>query len=103
MRQLGPWPVADGKNTMRINAKPTGGAFTDPRDFIYANCPPHKKGMSPAGSNEAFADGSAQWRTFDSWYRYTYWSGAYGQTFVYWSQEITDFDSTLVAALPSLK
>jgi prepilin-type N-terminal cleavage/methylation domain-containing protein len=76
---------------------------TDPRYFVYANIPPHLSGRNPAGGNEAFADGSGQWRKFDSWYRFTYWSGEYGQTYVYWSQESTDFDPALVTALPQLK
>jgi prepilin-type N-terminal cleavage/methylation domain-containing protein len=76
---------------------------SDPRYYIYANCPPHKKGTAPAGGYEVFADGSAAKRSFDSWYRYTYWAGAYGQTFVYWAQESTDFDAALISALPSLK
>jgi hypothetical protein len=75
----------------------------DARYYIYANCPPHKKGRGPAGGNEVFADGSAAWRTFDSWYRLTSWAGAYGQTFVYWSQETEDFNPTLQTVLPSLK
>ena len=76
---------------------------TDPRYYIYANCPPHMKGNTPAGGNEVFADGSAGWRNFDSWYRFTYWNGAYGQTFVYWSQDPTDFDPALKIRLPALK
>lgn len=76
---------------------------TDPRFYIYANCPPHMSGGNPAGGNEVFVDGSAQWRKFDSWRRFTYWSGSYGQTSVYWSQDPTDFDPTLVTALPNLK
>jgi hypothetical protein len=59
--------------------------------------------MNAAGGNEVFVDGSAQWRNFDTWYRFTYWTGAYGQTFVYWSQDPTDFEPNLRAALPSLK
>jgi prepilin-type N-terminal cleavage/methylation domain-containing protein len=76
---------------------------SDPRYYIYANCPPHMSGAIPAGGNESFADGSAQWRTFDSWYRFAYWTGQYGQTSVYWSQETTDFDNKLLLTLPSLK
>jgi len=76
---------------------------SDPRYNVYANCPPHKKGKAPAGGNEVFADGSAAWRQFDSWRRYTYWNGAYGQTFVYWSQETFDFDAALLARVPNLK
>lgn len=73
----------------------------DPRYYIYANCPPHKKGKQPAGGNEVFADGSAAWRNFDTWYRFTYWNGAYGQTFVYWSQDT--FDSPVNSILQTLK
>jgi len=75
----------------------------DARYYIYANCPPHKSGPNPAGGNEVFADGSAAWRKFDSWYPFTYWNGAYGQTFVYWSQDPIDFDEALKAWLASHK
>lgn len=74
-----------------------------PRYYIYANCPPHMKGDTPAGGNEVFADGSATWRKFDSWYRFTYWNGAFGQTFVYWSQDPIDFDEALKNRLPQLR
>ena len=76
---------------------------TDARYYIYANNPPHKKARTPAGGNEVFADGSAAWRPFDSWYRFTYWAGAYGTTYVYWSQETSDFDAGLLALLPTLR
>jgi hypothetical protein len=78
-------------------------ATTDSRYWVYANCPPHKKGKAPAGGNEVFADGSGQWRRFDTWYRFSRRSGAYGQTDSYWSQESTDFEPALLAALPGLK
>lgn len=78
-------------------------AQSDPRYFVYANIPPHLSGHDPAGGDEVFADGSAQWRKFDSWYRFTYWNGEYGQTFVYWSQDNTDFEPALMNALSSLK
>jgi len=71
---------------------------SDVRYYVYANCPPHKKGDNAAGGNEVFADGSAGWQNFDSWYRFTSWAGAYGQTFVYWSQESMDFDPNLTPA-----
>ena len=76
---------------------------TDGRYYIYANCPPHKKGPSPAGGNELYTDGSAAWVNFDSWRRFMYWDGAYGQTHVYWSQDSSDFDPALVPYLPALK
>lgn len=77
---------------------------SDPRYYIYAHIPPHGSASNPAGGNEVFADGSASWRKWDnSWRRYAYWAGAYGQTYVYWSQQTTDFDPTLMAALPRLQ
>ena len=77
---------------------------TDPRYYIYANCPSHKKNTSPAGGNEVFADGSGSWRKWDStWYRFAHWAGAYGDSEVYWSQEPADFESALLTALPGLQ
>ncbi len=77
---------------------------TDPRYYIYANCPPHKKGLLPAGGSEVFLDGSAAWRPWDtSWRRYTSWAGAYGTTYVYWSQDTQDFEDPLTASLSSLQ
>jgi prepilin-type N-terminal cleavage/methylation domain-containing protein len=75
----------------------------DPRYYIYANCPPHKKGNNPDGGNQVFADGSAGWRKFQDMYRFTFWDGAYGQTFVYWAQDSSDFTQALRNALPNLK
>jgi prepilin-type N-terminal cleavage/methylation domain-containing protein len=75
----------------------------DARFYIYADCPPHKKGNNPAGGNEIFADGSASWRPWgNSWRRYDSWDGALGKAYVYWSQEETDFEPDLRAALPGL-
>jgi prepilin-type N-terminal cleavage/methylation domain-containing protein len=76
---------------------------TDPRYYIYANCPPHKKGANPAGGNEVFADGSASWINFEQMWRLMYWDGAYGQTHVYWYQDPVDMDPTLLPLLPALK
>jgi prepilin-type N-terminal cleavage/methylation domain-containing protein len=75
----------------------------DPRYYIYANCPPHKRGLNPDGGNHVYADGSAAWKKFQDMYRFTYWDGAYGQTFVYWAQDSGDFPTALRTALPNLK
>ena len=76
---------------------------SDPRYWVYANCPPHRKGKDPVGGNEVFADGSAQWRKFDSWRRFSTRMGAYGATDTYWSQDSTDFETVLRNLLPNLK
>jgi prepilin-type N-terminal cleavage/methylation domain-containing protein len=71
---------------------------TDGRYYIYANCPPHKKGKKPYGANEAFADGSVTWRSMNknTFYHFTGWAGQYANpTLVYWSQDNNDFDDTL--------
>jgi prepilin-type N-terminal cleavage/methylation domain-containing protein len=76
----------------------------DSRYYIYANIPPHRKGNGPAGGNEVFADGSAAWRQWDnSWRRYAYWAGAYGNTYVYWTQDTSDFEQRLISSLPQLQ
>ena len=79
------------------------GARASTRYFIYANSPPHKKGNNPNGGNQVFADGSAAWRKFDSWYRFSTRNGAFGVTDTYWSQQSQDFDQALVIRLPALK
>ena len=80
-------------------------ATSDSRYFIYANSSSHKKGGSTAGANEVFADGSAAWRKWDdvNWHRFSNRVGAYGATATYWNQDPTDFDSTLIALLPSIQ
>ena len=79
---------------------------TDPRYYIYANCPPHKKGKGTiaAGANEVFSDGSVGWRSTDRYkfYHFQNWAGAYGTTYVYWSQDSIDFDAALNTLLPSI-
>jgi prepilin-type N-terminal cleavage/methylation domain-containing protein len=77
----------------------------DPRYYIYANCPPHKKGKKAAGANEVFADGSVSWRSMSvyGFFHFQSWNGAYASpTLVYWSQDSSDFDVQLNNMLPSL-
>lgn len=77
-----------------------GGAY----EFEYGKIPPHPtKGGIPAGGNEVFADGSAKWCKFADMYKFNSYIGAIGTIDVYWSQDTWDFDSVLIAALPSLK
>jgi prepilin-type N-terminal cleavage/methylation domain-containing protein len=75
----------------------------DPRYWVYANVPPHRKGNDPAGGNIVFVDGSTQLRIFKDWYRFSTRAGAFGTTYTYWSQDTADFDAGLKAALPLLK
>ena len=73
------------------------------RYYIYADCPPHKKGQDAAGGNEVFVDGSASWVSFDSWRRYTYWTGNGIEKDVYWSQDPMDFEAPLIQRMQLLK
>jgi prepilin-type N-terminal cleavage/methylation domain-containing protein len=81
---------------------------------LYSNIPPHKKGGSaPAGGNEVFCDGSAQWYNFHRtmYYLHTWTSdqsvgndtqGSAGGKNCYFYQDPSDFDPKLARALPSL-
>jgi prepilin-type N-terminal cleavage/methylation domain-containing protein len=80
-------------------------ATTDPRYYIYANIPAHKNGKHAAGSSELFTDGSCAYLGVNkySFFHFQSWAGAYGTTYVYWSQEPTDFDNQINGMLAGLK
>jgi len=72
----------------------------------WADLPAHKdtgNRNNPAGGNEVFADGSANWCKFADMYKFNSYPGAIGQIDAYWYQEASDFDAALLGALPSLK
>jgi prepilin-type N-terminal cleavage/methylation domain-containing protein len=77
---------------------------SDPRYYIYANCPPHKKSKKAAGANEVFADGSVQWRGVNqfAFHHFQFWAGAFGNTYVSWSQDSSDFDQQLNNLMPNI-
>jgi hypothetical protein len=106
LTQAKPWWALAADAAIRMGA---GWAdqtvpVTDPRYFIYANCPPHKQNGNPVGGAEVFADGSSKWVKWDApWRRYSYWAGAYGSTYVWWYQESVDFDASLKLYLPVLE
>lgn len=71
--------------------------------FEYGSIPPHHvNDGNAAGGNEVFTDGSANWCKFITMHRFDNYAGAVGSTDVYWYQDASDFDATLLAALPSL-
>jgi prepilin-type N-terminal cleavage/methylation domain-containing protein len=98
------WILAADAN-VKIGGIWAGRAITktDPRYFVYANIPPHPKGPDPAGGHEVSIDGSAAWYKFESMRHYACWAGAFGTTYVYWYQDTSDFNSTLMSLLPTLK
>ena len=77
-----------------------GGSYA----FEYGSIPPHpSNGGNPAGGNEVFADGSANWCKFDSMYKFNSYSSAIGLLYAYWYQDSQDFDTALKNRLPTLK
>jgi prepilin-type N-terminal cleavage/methylation domain-containing protein/prepilin-type processing-associated H-X9-DG protein len=71
------------------------------RAFVYANMPPHRKsGLRPQGGNQLFADGSVQWRKFETMYYLTTWDDA---KLGFFAQETMDFDPMLKIRLSSLQ
>jgi prepilin-type N-terminal cleavage/methylation domain-containing protein len=96
----------------KVNATPTGGgiwagtasAGNAAYNWEYANNPAHPTtGGVPAGGNEVFADGSAQWCKFNSMYRFNDWQNNMGTLSSYWYQDPSDFEAALIARLPTLK
>jgi prepilin-type N-terminal cleavage/methylation domain-containing protein len=68
----------------------------------YAHVPHKNKDGSPAGGNESFADGSAQWIKFDKWLQlHTYRPG--GTRDLYQYQDLSDFDAKTAYNLSQLK
>jgi prepilin-type N-terminal cleavage/methylation domain-containing protein len=96
------WMLAADANLWVIS----GWGVTDPNyPALYANMPPHHgKSLRPAGGNEVFCDGSAQWCKIDLMHFLHTWTsstGAGGKQ-CYFYQDSQDFDPTLAQQLPSL-
>jgi prepilin-type N-terminal cleavage/methylation domain-containing protein len=98
------WALAADSN-MKSGGKWAGAAAKGTSyAFEYGSIPAHAaNGGNAAGGNEAFADGSSKWYRFGDMHRFDSYSGAIGNVDVYWYQDPQDFDTTLIAALPSLK
>ena len=97
----------------KVNATAAGGgtwagvASADTSlNWEYANIPAHPtKGGVPAGGNEVFADGSANWCKFETMYRFNDWNNNTlgGTISSYWYQNSSDFEPALAAKLKTLK
>ena len=72
--------------------------------YAWDDTPPHRnsRSMSPAGGNEVFADGSTRWVKYQNLYLFHQYEGATGIRQFFWSQDQSDFDSSLISALSSL-
>jgi len=88
---------------MKIGTPLTWGGVEPGREFVYANMPPHRTGSSraPAGGNQLYVDGSAEWVKFERMYFLTSWRTSDRAAFMY--QNPDDFDPVLRAALPALE
>ena len=95
------WTLA-ADATMKINGR-WGGLEAAPREFVYANMPPHRgrSGGVPAGGNQVFVDGSARWIKFEEMYFLATWR--VGDRFCFFYQDQTDFTSSLRNALVNLR
>ncbi len=65
-----------------------------------AYVPPHLNSGAgkPAGGNEVFCDGSAQWCQWESMSEFSDW----GNSYLFWYQDSTDFEQSLLDALPQI-
>jgi hypothetical protein len=73
-----------------------GGTTTTDPD-LYVNLPPHRNGTGqfPAGGNEVFVDGSAQWILASQMRFLTTWDTTDRKCYFY--QDPVDFTNTLAA------
>ena len=82
------------------------GNWSGQRDPNVANqnftayVPPHMNRGSgkPAGGNEVFCDGSAQWCVWESMSEFSDW----GNSYLFWYQDSLDFEQELLDALPQI-
>ena len=85
--------------------KTDGGWSQPPPDGtelpLYVNLPPHRKATVnfPAGGNEVFCDGSAQWELIDDMRFFTSWNTT--TRFCYFYQDSRDFPALLIAHMNS--
>jgi prepilin-type N-terminal cleavage/methylation domain-containing protein len=103
-----PVKISQSKSTHVLAADAVGkingtwGGNEAGREFVYANMPQHKgtKGNVPAGGNQVFADGSAQWYKFERMYFLTTWG--LSSRIYYFYQDPSDFPDILKQRLSFL-
>lgn len=61
---------------------------------FWTDVPPHKAGSLPAGGNEVFIDGSAQWIKFQLMYAFHQYAGLNGTRVWFWYQDPSDLLQT---------
>ncbi len=105
LAQSRPWWVIGADGIMKFGsqwASQNSTAVTG-APWEYVNVPPHEKGNDCAGGNEAFADGSAKWCSWQTMYNFNdYPAITGGSASVFWYQDSTDFSAVLMKLLPTL-
>jgi type II secretory pathway pseudopilin PulG len=78
--------VQDGSGWGHLNSANSGG------QLYWDNIPPHRSGSGalPAGGNEVFADGAAQWYKYQSMFTFHYYQGM-TKRYWFWYQDTRDF------------
>ncbi len=101
------WVLGADLNAKIVGQKWAGGMVTPASGTSYIEygvVPPHPAKTSlPAGGNEVFADGSAQWIKFEKMYHLNNYPGALGSTDLWWYQDATDFSAALQSQLTTLQ
>src|SRR5690242_13132457 len=78
--------VSDGQHWGDLNPATTGGL-----DW-YNDTPPHRAYAAiPAGGNQVFADGSAQWIKYQLMDCFNTFIGSSGTRYLFWYQDQSDF------------
>lgn len=108
LTQTRSWWVLAADPMIQMGANVWAGKYvstTDGRYDVYAKVPPHSSNGHLQGANELYVDGSARWNEWgkDHFYKFDYWNGAFGKTYVIWSQRTDDFDPNVARYLRALE
>ena len=94
------WALAADANVQDGNGWGHLTSATSLNQPFWDNIPPHHGGgVVPAGGNEVFADGSAQWIKFQSMFAFHSYQGATVRLW-FWYQDTTDFMDKSQAITP---
>lgn len=85
------------------------GTLSGPANYVngipcFEDIPPHRSSSGvkiPSGGNEVLADGSAGWYKYETMYMFHEYNGFNGVREFFWSQDQSDFDTTLKNLLPN--
>jgi type II secretory pathway pseudopilin PulG len=92
-----PWWALAADCNLQVNGQ---WGNTDSLTGAYNNIPPHHASgsLTPAGGNEVFADGSAQWCNYETMWCLHSWKTV-GARYCFWYQDPQDFSLQLTVEL----